>query len=340
MSPEHSLTLLFDKDISDAKFVPYLVVHVLIAISNITVNTFLLHALNKLKKTSNISFLFVKFLSISDLSVGISQIIYLFCRCFIRSYTPEMLITVEFTVQTIFYVTAPFSGGMILTIAVDRYIHMKYLTKYNIIMTRKRAWILIFMNFLFQIATAVSLLLASFHGYFAKEQPILVAAYLIMFGGAVFLYQGAFRSIRTRTRNSSVGIEPLATGTRVSERRNPSYDFLKTMMYVLISLVICYLPFLTLTTTRSVIVLCKRDVPYSLMYGLLWTYNLNFLLSTLNPVIFITYNKDIRSYAMQRMYRARRHRRSSQWEEFSMANIESNVTEINIRRLTVASSPW
>ena len=341
MSGDHegSLTLLFYRGLSTRYLAPYLIANGLIALSNIFINAFLLHALYKCKKSYNLSFLFVKFLSISDLTVGVSQMIYLICRCFIGYYSTTTTTALHLTIQTMFYITGPFSGGMILIIAADRYIHMKYLTKYNIIMTRNRAWILIFMNFVFQCATAVSLLFASLNGYFTTEQPILVCAYLFMFGAAVALYQEAFRSISRRTRNSSVSIEPLAVNTGATERRSPSYDFSKTMMYILISLVICYLPFLTLTTTRSIIILCHRTMPFSLMYALLWTYILNFILSTLNPIIFITYNKELRSYAKKRIYGKVNERLSSQWEEFSMVNIDSHMTEPRVRRLTVASSP-
>ena len=338
-SHEESLTLLFYKGLSTMHLVPYLTMNGLIALSNIITNAFLLHALYKCKKSYNLSFLFVKFLSISDVTVGVSQMIYLVCRCFIAYYSTATITVMHSTIQTMFYITSPFSGGMILIIAADRYIHMKYLTKYNVIMTRNRAWILIFMNFVFQCTIAVSLLFASLNGYFTIEQPVLVCAYLLMFGAAVALYQEAFRSISRRTRNSSVSVEPITVNIVPTERRNPSYDFSKTMMYILISLVICYLPFLTLTTTRSIIILCHRAVPFSLMYALLWTYNLNFILSTLNPVIFITYNKELRSYAKKMIYRKVNKRISSQWDEFSMVNLDSYMTEPRVRRLIVASSP-
>ena len=337
---DQSLTLLFDNGLSAQTVVPFLLVNGIIAVSNISINSFLLHALHKYRKSYNLSFLFVRFLCISDLAVGVSQFVYLVCRCFVGYYSAETTAAMHLAVQTLFYITGPFSGGMILIIAADRYVHMKYLIKYNIIMTRNRARILILMNFIFQCTTAISLLFASIKGYFAIEQPVLVCAYLLMFGAAVALYQEAFRSISRRTRNSSVSVEPLAVNAAIGERRKPSYDFSKTMMYILISLVICYLPFLALTTTRSVIVLCHSTVPYSLMYALLWTYNLNFLLSTLNPIIFIKYNKDLRSYAKQKLYRHSNRRLSSQWEEFPMdIHHESNAMEQKARRLTVASSP-
>lgn len=335
-----SHTLLFDEHLSYTHLIPYLLVHSLIAVSNISINSFLLHALNRLKRTSTVSFLFVKFLCASDISVGISQVLYLVCRSLIRFYSSDMASALDFTMQTIFYIASPFSGGMILVIAADRYMHMKYLTKYSAIMTRGRALILVFMNFVFQLTTAVSLLFASLNGYFAIQQPVLVCVYLTMIGAAVLLYQEAFRSIRRRTRNSSVGMETLAK-TATIERRSPSYDFSRTMMHILMSLVICYLPFLSLTTIRSVIILYQAEVPFSFMYALLWTYNLNFLLSTVNPVIFITFNKDLRSYAKKKIYReGSQRRRSSQWEEFPMVKMEANLTETTVRRLTVASLPW
>lgn len=335
-------TLLFDKNVPNAELIPYLVVNGLIALSNIIINSFLLYSLNKLKKTSTISFMFVRCLSASDMIVGLGQIVYLICRSMIGSFTQETLSAVNYTVQTIFYVTSPFSGGMILIIAADRYIHMKYLTKYNVIMTRNRALSLIFANFIFQLTTAVSLLLASMNGYFPIQQPILVCAYLVMFGAAVSLYHKAFRSIRRRTRNSSVSIEQFSTtltATTAVDRRCPSYDFSKTMMYILVSLVVCYMPFLVLTTTRSVMVLCHVDLTHCLMYALLWTYNLNFLLSTLNPIIFIAFNKDLRSYAKQSMYKKINRRHSSQLEEFPMSRLETTAVEANVRRLTVVSLP-
>ena len=333
-------TPLFDRGMSNAELVPFLTCHILVAISNIILNSSLLAAIKKLKKGGSTSYMFIKVLCTSDITVGIFQFVYIFLRCGISQYDSETLVRMELVVQTIFYFGAPFSGGMILIISADRYIHMKYLTKYNQIMTYSRAWILIAANLVLQLSTSISLMFASMRSYFEVLQPAIVCGYILMISTSIILYCGAYKSIKTRTRNSCVSVEAIpGSPSTTTERRARSLEFSRAMMYILMSLGACYMPFLVLTSTRSLMLWLGKPVPHRMMYALLWTYNINFSLSTLNVIIFIALNREFKAHAKKIIGKGRVRRRSSFWtemEEFSHAQLPRKISH----RLTVVSSPW
>ena len=281
---------------------------------------------------------------------------YIILRSLMKFYDTAMVKIIEFCMATLFYLATPFSGVMILIIAVDRYIHMKYLLKYNEIMTKRRALMTVSMNIVFQIITAVSLLFSSLNGYYSIQQPVLVAGYIIIMTAIVMLYFSAYRSIKRRTKNSSVGIElPSAyhpvrrcsdnaghrrsypdrmlsdnSSHRTVRRRHPDNEFSRSMLYILLSLAICHAPFLILTATRSLMLETGNEISHTMMYVLLWTYNLNYCISTLNASIFIGCNRDLRCYV--KMLFGRAERKSSQWEE-----VEMFTSKHSARKLTVSS---
>lgn len=352
-------TALFDEAMSEKELIPFLTMNAMIAISNVTINSLLIFAIKKLKKYKTISYKFIICLSISDISVGILQLVYIILRSLMKFYDTAMVNTMELCMETLFYLPTPFSGVMILIIAVDRYIHMKYLLKYNEIMTKRRARMIVCMNIIFQCITAVSLLLSSLKGYYSIQQPVLVVGYILIMTAIVVLYFGAYRSIKRRTRNSSIGVElpelPKAynsvqrfsndalhrrrypdrklsdnLGQRTVSRRYPDDDFLRSMLYILLSLAICHAPFLILTATRSLMLKAGHDISHTMMSVLLWTYNLNFCLSTLNAGIFISCNRDLKSYVKTLFGWAERRR--SQLED-----VEMFTSKYSARKITVLS---
>ena len=106
-------------------------------------NIFIIYALRKLKKLDNISFWFLYWLSISDLFLGLSgfALDINFVSCLSRfncHWLPYI-----YAVRSYFI---GYSARLTTIIAIDRSIRMKYLNKYNTIMTKTKANIVLLVN--------------------------------------------------------------------------------------------------------------------------------------------------------------------------------------------------
>ena len=106
-------------------------------------NIFIIYALRKLKKLNNISFWFLYWLSISDLFVGLSgfTLDINFVSCLSR-FNCHWILNL-YIVRSYFI---GYSARLTTIIAIDRSIRMKYLHKYNTIMTKTKANMVLLVN--------------------------------------------------------------------------------------------------------------------------------------------------------------------------------------------------
>lgn len=296
---------LFDEEIGNVRLIPYLVVESLIALSNIAINSFLIHLLRKQRRVASISQRFVLCLTISDTCVGITQIIYVFLRVLVDHIQGQFSTEFASVVYFLLFLFSPLSACLIIVIAADRYLHMQYLTKYNMVMTKRRGYVIVFLCFLINIGFAISTELSLLYGYFHAHQMGLMLLYILMISVVFLLYLRSYRSIRSRVKPSfinSVSEPGGIPGTR-NRLRDPNQEFFKGMMYVMISLVICYIPFIIMTVVRSILHLTGHPINHTLNYALLWAYTLNFSNSSLNAIILIMLNRELKGRAFRMVRR-------------------------------------
>ena len=143
-------------------FYPFIPILLLMDISAIFLNGLVAYVLKRHKKTSIITFWFIYCLSISDVMVGVSCLVYhlLLLRLSLDSKTSllEILIKVAYRCLEFFFAM---SGHIIFIIAVDRSIHMKYLNKYSRLMTRSRSQFIMLCNVIFGLLFMIPPLAAS-----------------------------------------------------------------------------------------------------------------------------------------------------------------------------------
>ena len=116
----------------------------LIDILNIFTNAFIIYALRRLGKLTNISFWFIYWLSISDCFVGLTGLstdIYSFYCKLLKQESWQRKYVVE---MRIFFLA--YSMRLITIIAIDRSIRMKYLYKYNSMITKAKAYLVLLVN--------------------------------------------------------------------------------------------------------------------------------------------------------------------------------------------------
>lgn len=183
----------------------------LIGFLNIVGNAFLIYALKRTGQTKTISMHYIIFMSASDVILGIAGIILVTMTtfepfdkyCWLISFT-------QFTLNT----WSSFSPLMVVLIAFDRYLHMKYLERYTIIVTKKRAYSLVI--FAFIAATSWStVLIIRFPKhitsilksvYFSLAIPTIAAIFLLYRSACKSLISNSNRlSRRITSQNRALG---------------------------------------------------------------------------------------------------------------------------------------
>ena len=119
------------------------VLNIVIAVVNIGSNAWLIYAVKKTRQHNRTSTKFVRVLAFADLLIGI---IYQPLVAAVISAYASINCTFELTVQFFGYVIMQYSAFMVSIVALDRYIHMKYLNRYSTLMTPSRANKLLLFN--------------------------------------------------------------------------------------------------------------------------------------------------------------------------------------------------
>ena len=169
----------------------YFILGITIDISNMVLNFLLAYALKKLNKLKIVSYWFIFWLCVSDCFVGLAGF----------SYHIQLLLKVD-----IGFVAAQFarnfllqySKSIIITIAIDRCIHMKLLMRYSELMTMKRSYIVLISDFI--LVTTVT-----FIGWYAPY--ILLLLYLAFFVFFFAIYLWTYFSIKNRVTGSGIHSE-------------------------------------------------------------------------------------------------------------------------------------
>ena len=187
--------LIFSLDITTA-VVPYLYTYILIVgVTNIIGNAFLIWALKKTGQTKTISCQLIIMMSISDLISSANNLILLIITTF-RQY--ETRCWFRLFSQCLQRTCNGFSFILIALIALDRYLHMRYLERYPSVVTKKRAYIM---------AIALCLLLSVINIIFVLPFPYNIsdvsnAVYLFSTFPIIFsvfiMYYRAMKAIRTK----------------------------------------------------------------------------------------------------------------------------------------------
>ena len=177
-------------------FLPLIQTYIVaINILNVMGNALLIWALRRTKQTKTISFQFIMIMSFSDLANGVLCLPFLTLVLY-DDYQKYCWLTLS--IQTILSSCNYFSFLMIFLIALDRYLHMKYLEKYSSKFTKRRGHLLIAVSFVLSLAisTLFSLPFSSF------TYNLLVAVYFAIWMAflmsVIILYHKALSTLRRK----------------------------------------------------------------------------------------------------------------------------------------------
>ena len=197
-------------DIRQKFIIPFL----LLGIINLIVNSFLIHALRRLDKLRTISYKLILCLTISDLFTGIELIVEeIVTITFIRDESS----TWRLTFQGVSFFFAQFSCLTTLAIAVDRYVHMKYLHKYSGVITNTKAILVCVANLLLSLTFGILLAVGMIYRFFFVSRLILFANASAVFAALSITYMNAYRELFRRTKQLNLG-----RGSKIKRSQNLS----------------------------------------------------------------------------------------------------------------------
>ena len=187
------------------KFLLITMLPLLLDVSTVLLNGLIAYVLKRHKKTDIMTFWFIYCLSISDIFVGVAGLIHesmwLIWSLGFRNSSLSLMHTYAFKLQYYFF---DISLQLIVIIAVDRYIHMKYLKKYRGIMTRFRARLIMLFSIVFGIVVIIpfNVLSTKRHALYSLSMNIVRATGGLLTG---VLYLKTYFAIRRKLAAIRIG---------------------------------------------------------------------------------------------------------------------------------------
>ena len=167
--------------------------NILIGALNISGNSTLIWALRRTRQTKSSSFQFILIMSYSDLTTGIIGLVFL---PLIFAYHHQSSCWQMLTIQFALFTCNFFSVFMLLLIALDRYLHMKYLEMYSLIVTKKRGYYAIIVSVLLAMSISAVPFLQISEQYHMLTQFISELFMSILLVSVIVMYYAALRALR------------------------------------------------------------------------------------------------------------------------------------------------
>ena len=277
-----------------------------VTVINVILNVFLCFALWKTGQLYKLSSRFIFCLSISDIFVALTtqnMVSYL-----LLSESKTRNCKIEASSHFFSFTLNQFSGDMILIIALDRYLHMKFLNKYPTKMTAKRGILLVILNVAISLfggitATLVALLDGCFvwHWIFVSLDSAIIMTVII-------LYIGMYLTVR-----KMAGRLNLNTGMSASENQLPSlklkerksscrYNFTlaRTVSFVLVSMLLSYLPYFCLGSISTYYYHIRNEEPSNqLKIAVYFSIILVYMNCSFSVIIFVLFNNGIKRFLVK-----------------------------------------
>ena len=267
--------------------------NILAALSSILVNSYLIYKLWKSKKLHSISYKLVAILSASDVCVGFALLAVEIFHRIVQD--GEDYFILRACIGIFLDNSCQFSGFMILLIAVDRYIHMKYPRQYIAIMTNSKAVAAVSMSMITSLCLTAIFLWALVKDFmFIYFLTVSIVAILVMHVLSI-LYIRAYRTVRNQTKPLILNNSSLQPVTVI--RRDPNREFCRVVLYILAALWICHLPFI-ITAPMKHHARFKNE--QNMIVCFFYSELLVFINSSLNAVLFTYFGNQFNSKRLLR----------------------------------------
>ena len=273
-----------------------------LSIVTLTSNIVVIVSIVKTKQLNNASNVFICCLSISDCCLAcIAQTLISFT--FLRQ---EFSCSLEMVTQFSTSFFGHLSGYCIVAIAVDRMIHMKYLTRYAQIVTRERIYMICLANIVMSLVVGVSYTLTTIYDVYDAVNTIILIfdSTLVILTFSAYLV--TFRKIHRHIKNKEN--LRMRKNRRSKKKRSDRPVYATTMMKVIAKIRaavwIAYTPYITVSLVWSFAKDMYRTNENLLSFVLYLSYLLVYMNSTMNAVIFFNGNEASSSFLAREFYKA------------------------------------
>ncbi len=282
--------------------IPFVIYRLVLGTLIILPNAFLVHALRKLRKLNSVSHRFVVILSASDICIGV---LLVSMSSLVAIDSEEVYQLVYLNSLRVMYFLCQFSFFMVITIATDRYIHMRFLTKYPTIMTNSRGVKVIIGVVCATVFLNAILICGKFFGFFVPAYLFYISANAVFLAVLFIQYASAYKALKRRVQGAFLegGRAPTIN---VSLQRAPKKEFAKAVLLILSSALICYAPFFIYSITVYLNLSGSSVVFDTSLRGLVGAN------SAVNAMIFMALNRDIKRYLLSCFSRVDRREQEDQ----------------------------
>lgn len=279
-------------------------------IVNLTINAFLVYALWKLDLARKTSYKFILCMCIGDGCVGLLTQPSLTALLLLRDARHKCVY--EITAHSFQTTFCQFSVLMILVITLDRFLHMTFLTRYSSYMTKRRGFFLIASSIMITMIIVILNIIGSVYDHHFTIHLAVIAINTIIFIVIFVIYSKTYVTIRSRVFDSHLSRINFPAPTAASFVTRPKsevkssknviqyhHNFGKAMVFVLVAIVICYLPYFSVLTYVSHSRFKSRvNIPHRdwKTVSLWWTMQLVYINSTINAFIVIASSKQLRKF--------------------------------------------
>ena len=277
--------------------------NIFVIISNVVLNLFLCYALRETKQLHKFSNKFFFCLSISDTFIALttqSLVAYL-----LLSDPSGSKCHVERSSLFFSFSLNQFSGDMILIVALDRYLHMKYLHKYPIKMTTKRGIVLVSLNVVFSIFMGTTAVFVSvfkgfyiWHLIFVILDTLVIITIIILYIRMYFNVKKMVGSLNLKT-NINAPANANGKSTAKDRRTSSPYNFTlaRTVSFVLISMICSYLPYFLLGSISTYYYHVLNEEPSNeLKIAVYFAIILVYMNASFSAIIFMSFNNRIKRF--------------------------------------------
>ena len=184
--------------------------------------------------------------------------------------------SIEMASQFLGAMFAGTSGRTTGVIAFERTIHITNLALRPFLQRQSYKIFICSLSVFMSLTVATSVIFGTIHDCYLKVAGAFTVLDIAVLGAVVFLYLKAYRSVHLHIKTS---------GLWNSKRPRYNLQFVKKVTRIIIVLVICYGPFITTNLIRGFFVDHKTG-SWLLMINI-WSYNILYLNSLLNAVVFL-----------------------------------------------------
>ena len=264
-------------------------INFIISLLNIFGNSLLIYSLMKTDQTTTISLQLIVLMSVSDALTGIVAL----------SFT-NILLWKKFDSNCYLKVATQFlhrlikgiSYGTVLLIALDRYLHIKYLQRYPLIMSKRRMCYLICFLVFFSLLNAFLSSMPFIH--YTKVFKTVITFLIVL--GMITLFVLYYKTMRTINRRVS-SMDSAVMQSTITQS--------KTLVNVALSISICILVLLTPYIIGEIILEVRSSYEAQNRTELSifkWsTYLATHTSGVCNCIIFVLYNRPVKRFIIRKI---------------------------------------